>query len=163
MSLLAKSSLRLLQRKFSQPLLRLPMKQLREESARWRWWQLVHSGQTLADGWQTSVMELAGSSSTSSCTSTSTSLHPSLPAPQPAAALLQQEAGPAPFSLASLRIARLQLLVYSLQQGLHQHQPLQPHKDRRRTFSGGTNFDKHGSLSFQLQCGFDENEQERVR
>ena len=92
MSLLAKSSLRLLQRKFSQPLLRLPMKQLREESARWRWWQLVHSGQTLADGWQTSEMELAGSSSTSSCTSTSTSLHPSLPAPQPAAALLQQEA-----------------------------------------------------------------------
>ena len=47
-------------RKLSQPLLFLEMKQLLEKSARWRRRQSLCGSQTLADGWETSVMELAG-------------------------------------------------------------------------------------------------------
>ena len=47
-------------RKLSQPLLFLEMKQLLEKSGRWRCRQSLCGSQTLADGWETSVMELAG-------------------------------------------------------------------------------------------------------
>ena len=149
--LLAKSILRLLQRKFSQPLSRLPMKQLREESARWRWWQLVHSGQTLADGWQTSVMELAGSSSTSSCTSTSTSLHPNLPAPQPADA-------PQPCVLLASSS-----FCTAYNRACTSINPYSHTKTEEELSVEGQTLINMDLCLFQLQCGFDENEQERVR
>ena len=57
-SLLANSVLQF--RKLSQPLLFLEMKQLLEKSGRWRCRQSLCGSQTLADGWETSVMELAG-------------------------------------------------------------------------------------------------------